>query len=402
MLMFVFSPRGIPSDYRHQQGFGVNTYKMVNADGRDGAGQVPLAPQAGGAQSLTAAQAAYVQADRARQRHARPPRRHRARRSPRVGAARAGHERRRASRARLRPARRHQGLAGGPVPAARGRPHGARPAVVDNLHRERADRVRHRRAGRRPRLLRRQDAGRAAPSRTRTRSATASGPTTCSCRPTSRPRACPVNTNQRDGQMAYDVDGHTNPHITYEPSLRGGLSEAEARGPAESGPVISGRLTRAHIPRRNDYQQAADRWQTMEEWERDDLVLQPLRRARPVREDPPGAHGLAPPARRRRPRPPGRRGHRGVDRRGQEASASAHAGTHRRGPPPPRQPRLGRAAPADHDARSPGRCPTSAPTSPSWPPPRSARRRSAAESRGRGQAAPPLSAGLPAGARWAC
>ena len=37
--------------------------------------------------------------------------------------------------------------------------------------------------------------------------------------------------------------------------------------------MISGRLTRAHIPRRNDYQQAADRWQTMEQWERDDLVL---------------------------------------------------------------------------------------------------------------------------------
>jgi catalase len=37
--------------------------------------------------------------------------------------------------------------------------------------------------------------------------------------------------------------------------------------------VISGRLTRASIPRRNDYQQAADRWQTMEQWERDDLVL---------------------------------------------------------------------------------------------------------------------------------
>jgi catalase len=33
MLTFLFSPRGIPVDYRHQQGFGVNTYKWVNADG---------------------------------------------------------------------------------------------------------------------------------------------------------------------------------------------------------------------------------------------------------------------------------------------------------------------------------------------------------------------------------
>jgi catalase len=82
-----------------------------------------------------------------------------------------------------------------------------------------------------------------------------------------------VNTNQRDGQMAYYVDGHTNPHLSYEPSIRGGLAEAEQPGAAEVGPVISGRLTRALIPRRNDYQQAADRWQTIQDWERDDLVV---------------------------------------------------------------------------------------------------------------------------------
>ena len=43
MVTLVFSPRGIPADYRHMQGFGVNTYKWVNAAGRDHAGQVPLA-----------------------------------------------------------------------------------------------------------------------------------------------------------------------------------------------------------------------------------------------------------------------------------------------------------------------------------------------------------------------
>ncbi len=31
MLTHLFSPRGIPSDYRHMQSFGVNTYKLVNA-----------------------------------------------------------------------------------------------------------------------------------------------------------------------------------------------------------------------------------------------------------------------------------------------------------------------------------------------------------------------------------
>src|SRR6195952_1502066 len=33
MLVNLFSPRGIPADYRHQQGFGVNTYKWVNGAG---------------------------------------------------------------------------------------------------------------------------------------------------------------------------------------------------------------------------------------------------------------------------------------------------------------------------------------------------------------------------------
>jgi hypothetical protein len=33
MLTHLFSPRGIPASYRHMEGFGVNTYKMVNAEG---------------------------------------------------------------------------------------------------------------------------------------------------------------------------------------------------------------------------------------------------------------------------------------------------------------------------------------------------------------------------------
>src|SRR6188472_4036502 len=33
MVMLVFSPRGIPASYRTMQGFGVNTYKWVNAEG---------------------------------------------------------------------------------------------------------------------------------------------------------------------------------------------------------------------------------------------------------------------------------------------------------------------------------------------------------------------------------
>jgi catalase len=83
----------------------------------------------------------------------------------------------------------------------------------------------------------------------------------------------PVATNQRDGQMAYYVDGTgENPHVNYEPSILGGLREAEYPSHDEQGPVITGRVTRKRIPRTNDYQQAGERYLASEQWEKDDLV----------------------------------------------------------------------------------------------------------------------------------
>ena len=82
-----------------------------------------------------------------------------------------------------------------------------------------------------------------------------------------------VSTNLRDGQMAYSVDdGGENPHVNYEPSITGGLAEAPKSAHDEQGPVIEGRLTRKRIPRTNDYKQAGERYLLSEEWERDDLV----------------------------------------------------------------------------------------------------------------------------------
>ena len=94
----------------------------------------------------------------------------------------------------------------------------------------------------------------------------------------------PASTNQRDGQMAYHVDGAgENPHVNYEPSSLGGLHEAPQSG-ADYEPEISGRLTRSTIARTNDYAQAGERYRTMPEWEREDLVtnlvdllLEPIR-----------------------------------------------------------------------------------------------------------------------------
>ena len=80
-------------------------------------------------------------------------------------------------------------------------------------------------------------------------------------------------TNQRDGQMAYYVDDTgSNPHVNYEPNSTGGLEEAPEPGPPYE-PEISGRLTRSTISRTNDYAQAGERYRTMPDDEREDLVF---------------------------------------------------------------------------------------------------------------------------------
>jgi len=92
--------------------------------------------------------------------------------------------------------------------------------------------------------------------------------------PVNQAKNAKVATNQRDGEMTYHVDTAEgqNPHVNYEPSTIGGLREASDPVPQEIGPVISGRLTRSRLPRTNDYQQAGERYLLSEQWERDDLV----------------------------------------------------------------------------------------------------------------------------------
>ncbi len=82
-----------------------------------------------------------------------------------------------------------------------------------------------------------------------------------------------VATNQRDGQMTYAVDATgENAHVNYEPSVQGGLAEAGGAAQDEVGPVLQGRLTRAPIPRTDDYTQPAERYLLSEDWEKDELV----------------------------------------------------------------------------------------------------------------------------------
>jgi len=82
-----------------------------------------------------------------------------------------------------------------------------------------------------------------------------------------------VATNQRDGQMAYhqDLVPGLNPHINYEPSTLGGLKEAPKAG-EDHTPQYNARLVRQKIDRQNNFKQAGERYRTFEDWERNDLI----------------------------------------------------------------------------------------------------------------------------------
>jgi len=82
-----------------------------------------------------------------------------------------------------------------------------------------------------------------------------------------------VATNQRDGQMAYhqDLVPGLNPHVNYEPSSLGGLKEAPKAG-KDHTPSYSANLVRQKIDRTNDYKQAGERYRLHEDWEKDDLI----------------------------------------------------------------------------------------------------------------------------------
>ena len=82
-----------------------------------------------------------------------------------------------------------------------------------------------------------------------------------------------IGTNQRDGQMTFMVDtGGENPHVNYEPSSLGGLSEG-ASNDKDHTPYIQGNLVRQKIERENNFGQAGERYRTIDQWEKDDLVF---------------------------------------------------------------------------------------------------------------------------------
>jgi catalase len=270
MVMLLYSPRGIPASYRHQQGFGVNTYKWVNAAGESVLVKYHWIPKQG-VKSWTAADAAAVQADDLGP-HSKDL----------YEAIEAGDYPEWELQVQIMSDDDHPELDFDPLDDTKVWPEQDFPKLpvgkmtlnrnVDNFFAENeqiafgtgvlvdgldfSD----------DKMLVGRTFSYSDTQRYRV------GPNYLQL-PVNQAKNAKVSTNQRDGQMAYFVDGAgENKHVNYEPSVQGGLTEADGPVHDEVGPVISGRLTRKRIARTNDYKQAAERWILSEDWEKDDMV----------------------------------------------------------------------------------------------------------------------------------
>jgi catalase len=270
MIVNLFSPRGIPADYRHQQGFGVNTYRWVNAAGETKLVKYHWIPKLG-VKTFTEADAAVQQGQELG--HASIDLRE---------AIDRGEFPEWELRVQLMDDGEHPELDFDPLDDTKSWPENLFPpkrigtmtlnanvrnffaeneqiafgvgVLVDGL--EFSD----------DKMLVGRSFSYSDTQRYRV------GPNYLQL-PVNQPKNAHVATNQRDSAMAYAVDnGGTNPHVNYEPSITGGLREAAKPASTEVGSEITGRLTRARIPLTNDYQQPGERFLLMEPWEQDDLV----------------------------------------------------------------------------------------------------------------------------------
>jgi len=268
MLSWLFSPRGIPRDYRHQDGFGVNTYKMVNAAGEGVLVKYHWKTQQG-IESLTQAQADEIQATELG--HAS---------KDLFEAIERGDHPRWELCAQIMSDGEHPELDFDPLDDTKTWPEDVfplRPVGMMTLNRNvenffaEAEQVAFGTGVLVDGLDFSDD--KMLVGRTFSYSDTQRyrvGPNYLQL-PVNQPVA-PVSSNQRDGLMTYHVDGRgENPHVNYEPSGLGGLSEATPSG-APHEPHLEGKLTRSKLGRTNDYGQAGERFRTMPDAEREDLV----------------------------------------------------------------------------------------------------------------------------------
>jgi catalase len=270
MLVNLFSPRGIPADYRHQQGFGVNTYRWVNAAGETKLVKYHWMPTCGVA-SLTEADAAAIQANDLG--HAS---------KDLYEAIERGDYPEWDLLVQMMDDHDHPELDWDPLDDTKVWPEELyEPKKVGTLQLNRNvenffaenEQISFGTGVLVDGLEFSDD--KMLVGRTFSYSDTQRyrvGPNYLQL-PVNSAKNAKVATNQRDGLMTYFVDtGGENPHVNYEPSTMGGLAEADQPSHNELGPAIEGRLTRARIPRTNDYQQAGERFRMMEDWEGDDLV----------------------------------------------------------------------------------------------------------------------------------
>ena len=270
MLTHLFSPRGIPANYRHMEGFGVNTYKMVNAEGGTCLVKYHWHPKQGVA-SLTEEEAAKVQGQD-------------------LGSAskdlytaiETGNYPQWDLYVQIMEDHEHPELDWDPLDDTKVWPERDFPlrhvgTMTLNRNVENFFNENEQIAMGTGVLVDGLDFSddKMLVGRTFSYSDTQRyrvGPNYLQL-PVNQPKQARVATNQADGQMSYyrDTAEGQNPHVNYEPSLHDGLNEAPREEPNNT-PEIQGRLTRSVLDRRNDYVQARARFCTMLNWERDDLI----------------------------------------------------------------------------------------------------------------------------------
>ncbi|WEV24303.1 catalase [Streptomyces sp. 71268] len=270
MLVNLFSPRGIPADYRHMQGFGVNTYKWVDAEGQTVLVKYHWMPKQG-VRSMTEEDAANVQAGELG--HAT---------KDLYEAIGRGEYPEWELLVQIMADGDHPELDFDPLDDTKTWPEQLFPPkpvgrlvldrTVDNYYAENeqiafgtgvlvdgldfSD----------DKMLVGRTFSYSDTQRYRV------GPNYLQL-PVNQAKNAEVRTNQRDGFMAYDNRAaNANPEVNYEPSITGGLHEGQYPTHDDQGPEIRGRLTRKRIALTNDYQQAGQRYLLLEDWERDDLV----------------------------------------------------------------------------------------------------------------------------------
>lgn len=82
-----------------------------------------------------------------------------------------------------------------------------------------------------------------------------------------------VTTNQRDGILSFRIDGGDNPHINFEPSTQAGAAVEAPKDVRDYEPFVEGKIGRYRITRtQDDYKQVGERYRSIDDRERNDLI----------------------------------------------------------------------------------------------------------------------------------